>query len=58
MRKHQTSTWVKLSPHAALALCFMMTSNLHLIAFPAATAAIHYLYLNNHLKKMTLYYDM
>jgi len=25
---------------------------------PATTAAIHYLYMYNHLKKMTLYYDM
>ena len=53
-----TSTWIKLSPHALLALTFLMTSNVHLIAFPATTAAIHYLYMYNHLKKMTLYYDM
>ena len=26
--------------------------------FPAASAAIHYLYMYNHLKKLTLYYDM
>ena len=47
-----------MSPHAAIAFCFIMTSNAHLLAFPATTAAIHYLYMYNHLKKMTLYYDM
>lgn len=35
-----------------------MTSNAHLVAFPITTAALHYLYMFNHLKKMTLYYDM
>ena len=28
------------------------------MVLPATTAAIHYLYMYNHLKKMTLYYDM
>mmetsp|Transcript_35520 Transcript_35520/g.43520 ORF Transcript_35520/g.43520 Transcript_35520/m.43520 type:complete len:194 (-) Transcript_35520:65-646(-) len=36
----------------------MMTSNAHLLIFPATTAAFHYLYMHNHLSKMTLYYDM
>lgn len=35
-----------------------MTSNAHMIVLPATTAAIHYLYMYNHLKKMTLYFDM
>ena len=35
-----------------------MTSNAHLVALPITTAAFHYLYMFNHLKKMTLYYDM
>ena len=47
-----------MSPHAAVALLFLMTSNAHLIVVPATTAALHYLYMYNHLKKMTLYYDM
>ena len=36
----------------------MMSSNAHLLFLPATSAAIHYLYMHNHLKKMTLYYDM
>lgn len=47
-----------MSPHMVMALTFLMTSNAHLIVIPATTAAIHYLYMYNHLKKMTLYYDM
>ena len=51
-------TWVRLSPHMALALVFAFTSNAHLMVIPATTAAIHYMYMYNHLKQMTLYYDM
>ena len=51
-------TWVKLSPHAVIAAMLLSTSNAHLIVVPATTAALHYLYMYNHLKKMTLYYDM
>ena len=47
-----------MSPHLAVAALFMMTSNMHLVVFPATTAAIHYLYSYNHLTKLTLYYDM
>lgn len=47
-----------MSPHVALASAFLFTSNAHLVAIPATTAALHYLYLQNHLKKLTLYYDM
>ena len=49
---------MKLSPHALLAALFLCTSNAHLVVLPATTAAFHYLYMYNHLKKMTLYYDM
>ena len=47
-----------MSPHAILAAIFILTSNAHLVVVPGTTAAIHYLYMHNHLKKMTLYYDM
>ena len=47
-----------LSPHIVLCLGLLATSNAHLIAFPATTAAIHYLYRYNHLRKLTLYFDM
>ena len=61
-RKHKKgfleNTWVRLSPHFAVAATFLVTSNVHLIVIPATTAAFHYLYMYNHLKKMTLYYDM
>lgn len=57
-RRALDSTWVKLSPHTAVAIIFLMTSNAHLLYLPATSAAIHYLYIYNHLKKMTLYYDM
>ena len=50
--------WLMMSPHLAVAGLFLMTSNVHLIVIPATTAAIHYLYTYNHLKKMTLYFDM
>ena len=51
-------TWVKLSPHIAVAFLFAVTSNAHLMVIPATTAAFHYMYMYNHLKQMTLYYDM
>ena len=47
-----------LSPHAVLAVSLFVTSNAHLIAFPATTAMFHWLYRYNHLKKLTLYFDM
>ena len=47
-----------LSPHMVLAAAFLATSNAHLIMLPATTAAIHYMYRYNHLKKLTLYFDM
>ena len=42
----------------AIALMFLASSNAHLVVFPFTTAAFHYLYTQNHLKKLTLYYDM
>ena len=47
-----------LSPHLMVSLGLIATSQAHLIAFPATTAAIHYLYRYHHLKKLTLYFDM
>ena len=41
-----------------LATALMATSNAHLVPFPAFTAAIHYMSRYNHLKKLTLYFDM
>ena len=45
-------------PHMVLANCLIATSNAHLLPFPALTAAIHYMSRYNHLKKLTLYFDM
>ena len=47
-----------MSPHFAVAMLFMATSNASLIVVPMTTAAIHYLYKYNHFRQMTLYYDM
>lgn len=45
-------------PHTFLAAGLIATSNAHLLVLPASTALLHYLYRYNHLKKLTLYYDM
>lgn len=45
-------------PHASIAAAMFMTSNAHLMAIPATTAMLHYLYKFNHIKKATLYFDM
>ena len=47
-----------LGPHALLAAMFMFTSNAHLVAIPATTAALHYMYKYNHLTRATFYYDL
>ena len=47
-----------LSPHLVVGLGLIATSQAHLFAIPATTAAIHYLYRYHHLKKLTLYFDM
>jgi hypothetical protein len=36
----------------------LLTSNAHLVPLPLTTGAIHYMYMHNHFKKMTLYFDM
>ena len=41
-----------------IATALLATSNAHLLVFPASTAAIHYMHRYNHLKKLTLYFDM
>ena len=45
-------------PHATVAATMFMTSNAHMMALPATTAMIHYLYKYNHIKKFSLYFDM
>jgi len=41
-------------PHASIASLMFMTSNAHLIAIPATTAMLHYLYKYNHIKKTNI----
>lgn len=45
-------------PHATVAAAMFMTSNAHMMALPATTAMVHYLYKYNHIKKFSLYFDM
>jgi len=58
---------VKLSPHFAIAGLFLITgikhvlfyiANSHLLIFPFMTGLCQWMYMNNHLAKMTLYYDL
>ena len=48
----------QMSPHFGVAILFVATSKASLIVIPMTTAAIHYLYKFNHLRQMTLYYDI
>jgi len=54
----RTNVWTLMLPHASVAALLLFSSNAHLIAIPATTAAIHYMYRFNHFKKATLYFDM
>ena len=56
--KNQKQIAMMLSPHAMIALLMLGTSNAHLLAIPATTAILHYMYRYNHFTKMTFYYDM
>lgn len=54
----KTNVPLLMLPHASVAAVMFLTSNAHLMAIPATTAMIHYLYKFNHIKKATLYIDM
>ena len=54
----KTNIYRLLAPHTAISAALFFSSNAHLMAIPATTAMIHYLYKFNHIKKATLYFDM
>ena len=53
-----SNLYMQLSPHILVAAGLCATANVHLLPVPFTTAALHYLYHYNHLKKLTLYYDL
>ena len=54
----KTNIFRHIAPHDTISVALFFSSNAHLIAIPATTAMIHYLYKFNHIKKATLYFDM
>ena len=66
-QKEAMMSILKLSPHAALAGLFMFTckrhilktaANSHLLMIPFMTGLTHWMYMNRHIQKLTLYYDL